>query len=90
LFYTVALTNGAPAPANGVVILKIVGTAVPVSITIQLPGSPPPAPITASLNAGNSLVSGALYEFAIHVVQGETITVPSTVTLVGMFFEAEV
>jgi hypothetical protein len=84
LLTSTLLANGAPAPANGVVILELVGTGVPVSITIQLPGVP--SSITASLNTGNSLVNGALYEFAIHVVQGETITVPSTVTLIGMFF----
>jgi hypothetical protein len=82
--------NSSPAPDNGVIVLQLIGTGVPVSITLQLPGSPAPPPITASLNGGNTLINGALYEFGIHVVQGETITVPGTVTLVGMFFEAGV
>ena len=64
------IANGGTAPANGIAILQLAGTG---SIaTVQISGAGNTA---LNLNGGNALASNALYEFAIHVLNGDVITV---------------
>ena len=61
-------TSGSYAiPRDGVLILQLSGAGTTASITIN--GT------SYQLNSGNVLVSGALYEFSVHVLQGDAVGV---------------
>ncbi|PMP97757.1 MAG: hypothetical protein C0167_00305 [Nitrososphaera sp.] len=53
--------------SNGLLILQLAGAGTTASVTIN--GT------SYTLNSGNALTNGALYEFAIHVLQGDSVSV---------------
>lgn len=70
------ISNGGTVSVNGIAILQLEGTGNVATVTISGAGN-----TALNLNSGNALASGSLYEFAIHVMSGDTITVNNATVL---------